>query len=260
MGSLWGWRAPFFICAIPGLVVAALYGIFGREPERGSSDHLKPTQARATFRGLFTNAAFLTATFGLAALTFTMGGISSWVPEFLRRNVGLSVSGSSQMAGLSTVVDGILGTLIGGWIASAGSRTNHRALYLLSFWSVALTIPFGALLFFGPPRWAIPALFVAEFFLFLNTGPLNTAIMNSVSATSAPPPSASTSSSSTASETPSPRKSSEPSATAPTSALAWAQPSSPSSSPVSSCSPEPASLHASKSRIPPEYNSNIFCS
>ncbi len=181
MGSLWGWRAPFFICAIPGLVVAALYGIFGREPERGSSDHLKPTQARATFRGLFTNAAFLTATFGLAALTFTMGGISSWVPEFLRRNVGLSVSGSSQMAGLSTVVDGILGTLIGGWIAQRWLRTNHRALYLLSFWSVALTIPFGALLFFGPPRWAIPALFVAEFFLFLNTGPLNTAIMNSVS-------------------------------------------------------------------------------
>jgi hypothetical protein len=29
---------------------------------------------------------------------------------------------------------------------------------------------------------AIPALFAAEFFLFLNTGPLNTAIVNSVSA------------------------------------------------------------------------------
>jgi hypothetical protein len=30
--------------------------------------------------------------------------------------------------------------------------------------------------------WAVPALFLAEFFLFLNTGPLNTAIVNSVSA------------------------------------------------------------------------------
>jgi hypothetical protein len=67
-------------------------------------------------------------------------------------------------------------------IAQRWLRTNHRALYLLSFWSVALTLPFGLLLFFGPAKWAIPALFAAEFFLFLNTGPLNTAIVNSVGA------------------------------------------------------------------------------
>jgi hypothetical protein len=46
---------------------------------------------------------------------------------------------------------------------------------------VALTLPCGILLFFGPRAWAIPALFAAEFFLFLNTGPLNAAIVNSVS-------------------------------------------------------------------------------
>jgi hypothetical protein len=36
--------------------------------------------------------------------------------------------------------------------------------------------------FFGPARLALPALVAAEFFLFLNTGPLNAAICNSVSA------------------------------------------------------------------------------
>jgi hypothetical protein len=38
------------------------------------------------------------------------------------------------------------------------------------------------LVFFGPAAWAVPSLFAAEFFLFLNTGPLNTAIVNSVAA------------------------------------------------------------------------------
>ena len=38
------------------------------------------------------------------------------------------------------------------------------------------------LVFFGPGAWALPALLVTEFFLFLNTGPLNAAIVNSVSA------------------------------------------------------------------------------
>ncbi|HEX7730927.1 MAG TPA: MFS transporter [Terracidiphilus sp.] len=181
LGTLWGWRAPFFVCAIPGLIIAALYGWLGREPERGASDLLPETHARASFLGLFTNPAYLTATFGLAALTFAMGGISNWVPEFLRREVGLSLGSASQVVGAATVIDGIAGTIIGGWIAQRWLRNNHRALYLLSFWSVALTLPCGVMLFFGPQRWAVPSLFVAEFFLFLNTGPLNTAIINAVS-------------------------------------------------------------------------------
>ena len=132
--------------------------------------------------GLFRNPAFLTATFGLATLTFAMGGISAWVPTFLHRFAGLSVGDASLVVGAITVVDGIAGTLVGGWLAQRWLRTNHRALYLLSFWSVALTLPCGAMVFFGPRAWAVPALFAAEFFLFLNTGPLNAAIVNSVSA------------------------------------------------------------------------------
>jgi predicted MFS family arabinose efflux permease len=180
LGTLWGWRAPFFLCAIPGLVVAALYAGLGREPERGASDHIKPTLNRTTFAGLFTNAAFLTATFGLATLTFAMGGISAWVPTFLHRFNGLSVANASLTVSAITVVDGIAGTLVGGWVAQRWLRTNHRALYLVSCWSVALTLPFGVLTFFGPRTTTVPALFLAEFFLFLNTGPLNAAIVNSV--------------------------------------------------------------------------------
>ena len=188
MGSWWGWRAPFFVCAVPGLVIAALYGWLGREPERGATDeiretgHGKRTAERGTVAGLFRNGAFLTATFGLAMLTFAMGGISNWVPEFLRRYAGLSVGNSSLVVGAITVVDGIAGTLVGGWLAQRWLRTNDRALYLLSFWSVAATLPLGALLFFGPAGWAVPVLAVTEFCLFLNTGPLNAAIVNSVSA------------------------------------------------------------------------------
>ncbi len=182
LGTLWGWRAPFFLCAIPGLAIAALYAWLGHEPERGACDRISATADRATVTGLFRNPAFLTATFGLATLTFAMGGISAWVPTFLHRSAGLSVSNASLAVGAITVIDGIAGTLIGGWLAQRWLRTNHRALYLVSFWSVVLTLPCGALVFFGPPSWELPTLFAAEFFLFLNTGPLNAAIVNSVSA------------------------------------------------------------------------------
>jgi MFS family permease len=180
IGSVWGWRAPFFVCALPGLLIALFYGLWASEPERGSCDQVRSTLNRSTFLGLFTNPAYLTASFGLAALTFAMGGISNWVPEFLHRNAGFSVGNASLIVGATTVIDGIAGTLAGGWIAQRWLRTDHRALYLLSFWSVALTLPCGLLLFFGPAAWAVPSLLAAEFFLFLNTGPLNAAIVNAV--------------------------------------------------------------------------------
>jgi MFS family permease len=198
LGSLWGWRQPFLLCAIPGLLIAGLYAVWGREPERGAKDHQKePARTRARIksrdtspkallnfiwerRKILMNPAFLTSTFGLAAITFALGGISAWVPTFLHRVNGLSVANASLVVGAITVIDGIGGTITGGWIAHRWQRTNHRALYLVSSWSVVLTIPFGALVFFGPHSTTIPALFCAEFFIFLNTGPLNAAIVNSV--------------------------------------------------------------------------------
>jgi sugar phosphate permease len=117
----------------------------------------------------------------MAMMVFTLGGISNWMPVFLHRFAGMSVGKSGTVLGAITVVDGLAGTAIGGWLAQRWLRTNHRALYLLSAWSMIVTLPLAALVFFGPPKWSVPALVAAEFFLFLNTGPLNAAICNSVS-------------------------------------------------------------------------------
>jgi hypothetical protein len=94
----------------------------------------------------------------------------------------MSLAKAGTVTGGLTVVDGLLGTIIGGWLGQKWLRRNHRALYLLSAWGSVLAIPAAALVFFGPRAAFLPAAFAAEFFLFLNTGPLNTAIVNSVAA------------------------------------------------------------------------------
>ena len=188
LGQRYGWRTPFFVGAIPGLVIAGAYALFATEPERGGSDAdpkpaTKPTAGEMFGRilGLFRNPGYLCATLGMAMLVFAMGGISTWMPTFLNRFAGMDVAKAGTILGAITVVDGLAGTAVGGWLAQRWLRSDHRALYLLSAWSVILTLPLAAVVFFGPLKWAVPALFVAEFFLFLNTGPLNAAICNSVS-------------------------------------------------------------------------------
>ena len=182
LGNHFGWRMPFYVAAAPGVLIALCFWIFVREPERGSADTLQATAARSSFTGLFRNPAYWTATLGLAMWTFAVGGISTWLPTFIERFGGYSLAGADRLAGSVTVIDGLLATIAGGWLAQLWLRRNHRALYLVSAWGAILAIPFAALVFFGPSRFLIPGAFLAEFFLFLNTGPLNAAIVNSVAA------------------------------------------------------------------------------
>lgn len=182
LGQAYGWRAPFYVAAVPGLVIALLVWIWLKEPVRGASDRLAVRPNRATLAGLARNPAYWTATLGMAMMVFSMGGISVWMPTFLYRHAHYSLAGASQILGAITVVDGIAGTWLGGWLAQRWLRRNKSALYLLSAWSMVLTVPFALLTFYGPRPLMVPALAVAEFFLFLNTGPLNAAIVNSVAA------------------------------------------------------------------------------
>ena len=188
LGERYGWRTPFFVGAVPGLLVAAAYWVFAQEPMRGGAEgeavaqKLTGSEMWGNFLALFRNPGYLCATLGMAMLVFAMGGISTWMPTFLNRFAGMGVGKAGTILGAITVVDGLAGTAVGGWLAQLWLRRNHRALYLLSAWSMILTLPLAALVFFGPAKWSVPALAGAEFFLFLNTGPLNAAIVNSVGA------------------------------------------------------------------------------
>lgn len=196
VGSRYGWRTPFLVSAVPGILIAAAFSVWVKEPTRGAADHvsygMEAPAASTDSRGLaayflsvakgLARPAYLTATLGMAALVFSMGGISAFLPTFFVRFGGLSVAKAGLVVGGITVVDGLLGTILGGWLAQRWLRHNHRALYLLSAWSALLAIPGAVLVFFGPRSVMIPAAFVAEFFIFLNTGPLNAAIVNSVGA------------------------------------------------------------------------------
>lgn len=182
LGEIYGWRRPFYVSAVPGLLVILLVWIFLREPARGASEPLAARPDRATLRGLARNPAYWTATLGMAMMVFSLGGISVWMPTFLHRYGQYSVASASQILGAITVVDGIAGTWFGGWLAQRWLRANKGALYLLSAWSILLSAPFALLVFYGPRPAMVPALAIAEFLLFLNTGPLNAAIVNAVEA------------------------------------------------------------------------------
>ncbi|SNS85908.1 Sugar phosphate permease [Granulicella rosea] len=187
VGAKFGWRMPFYVSAVPGFLIAMLILFMMKEPARGGSDvkasaaekDAPKKSAKQNIFDLAKNAPYITATLGMAMVTFSLGGISAWMPSFLERS-GFSANSVGITLGAITAGGGLGGTAAGGWIAQRWLRTNHRALYLVSAWSAALAVPPALLCFFGPRVTMLPALAVAMFLIFLGTGPLNAAIINAV--------------------------------------------------------------------------------
>ncbi|HLW83930.1 MAG TPA: MFS transporter [Candidatus Sulfotelmatobacter sp.] len=176
-----GWRFPFYIAAAPGFLLA-LAVLFLKEPERGQFDSLQETPERGTLFGLARNPAFLTATLGMAAMTFSLGGIQVWMPQFLYSERHYTLEAANFTFGIIIVVDGILASLAGGWLGDYLLRRMKSSYYLISAASMALGVPAMIVALFVKGRVMVPAIAVAAFFLLLNTSPLNAAVINSVGA------------------------------------------------------------------------------
>ena len=176
-----GWRFPFYIAAAPGFLVA-LAVLFLKEPERGQFDSVKETPERASVWGLARNPAFLTATLGMAAMTFSLGGLQVWMPKFLYSERHYSLEAANIMFGSIIVIDGILAALLGGWLGDYLLKRTKGAYYLVSAVGMALGVPLMSFALFSTGRSMVPAIWAATFFLLLNTSPLNAAVINSVGA------------------------------------------------------------------------------
>lgn len=181
LGERYGWRHPFYIAALPGFVLALLLFLVP-EPVRGAQDSVKETLERGTLMGLMRNKAFWTCSLGMAMMTFTVGGMQVWMPTFLSRMRGVPLLHANQVFGTMTVVSGLLATLAGGWLGDRAIRYHKGGYYLISAIGMLLALPGIVVGVFFVGKAMYPAIFIGEFFILLNTAPLNAALVNSVGA------------------------------------------------------------------------------
>jgi len=187
LGPLYGWRRPFMVAAIPGFLLAAALMLL-TEPTRGSADVLAATPERSELIRILgipllpRNPAYWTATLGTAMMTFALGGLSVWMPTFLSRARGMKLNDANILFGEAVLVAGFLATMLGGWLGDHLLRKTRSAYYLVSAVGMAVALPFMVVALYHQGRLMFPAIFLALFFLLLNTGPLNAAIVNSVGA------------------------------------------------------------------------------
>lgn len=183
VGEPYGWRAAFMVASVPGLLLAVV-AWFIPEPERGAMDGpgaVVPLPIKLAWREMIASKPWRAATVGMTLMTFAMGGIAFWMPTFLQREYELGPLAANMWFGGVTVVAGLVGTVLGGVLGDRVLRRHAGGYFSVSGWGLLLGAPFVLMmpLVHSLPL-ALGLAFVAEALLFLNTGPLNAALVAAV--------------------------------------------------------------------------------
>jgi MFS transporter, Spinster family, sphingosine-1-phosphate transporter len=178
IGAHLGWRWAFYLVAPPGLLLGLL--CFWQRDPRVAADHLAQKSPRRNLRqylNLFRTRSYLINCIAMTLMTFVTGGLGFWVPAYLRyRNQSPDVG--VTIFGLITVVAGLVSTLLGGVVADRLRSRFAGSYFWVSGIGMLIACPFFVATLYTPFPAAWIPMFFAIFFLFLNTGPSNTALAN----------------------------------------------------------------------------------
>lgn len=181
LGFHFGWQAAFLLVALPGLFLSIPVW---RIPCLANKlkEHTGAGRSRLSFKpyaALLRNRSYIFNALAMAAMTFALGGLAQWVPTFIYRYHHMNVLEANTAFGAITVLSGIGGTLLGGWLGDIFQKRTSKGYLLVSAAGFFLSIPCClAAILTADLYVCMISIFFAECLLFFNTGPLNTIIVN----------------------------------------------------------------------------------
>ncbi|MFN7921989.1 MAG: MFS transporter [Bryobacteraceae bacterium] len=171
MGQYYGWRSSFYIFGSLGVLLGLLLVLLLREPQRGQSESAD-THASLDWRAagiwnvirdLFSNRIVVILMAVFVGANFVASIFLTWMPSFLNRKFGMSLSMAGWNATAWLQIASVLGVLTGGWLADrlAQRRPAGRMLtqatgllcgvpfIFLTGWTLAVPVLVAAMIGFG---------------------------------------------------------------------------------------------------------------
>lgn len=170
------WRWALCLVAVPGIALGG-WSLFQKDPR--AVHGARPERQRARWNDYMTilrTPSYLFNCAAQTAMTFAAGGIGWWIAAYLKDR-GLP-SSSTEIFGAIIAVAGLTATLTGGWAADRLRSKYPGSYFLVSGWGMLCGFPLFVAMLFTPFPYAWGLMFGSVFFLFLNTGPSNTALAN----------------------------------------------------------------------------------
>jgi MFS family permease len=187
IAETYGWRTMFMAAGIPGLVLAIVFYLTVREPDRHSPPPdrtLSPSGSMMRdLKALFANRCFVWIFAGVTFMGANVWATGAWTPTFFARVHGLGMADAAAIIGPSRGILGAAGILAGGFIVDRLRREHIRWRVGLPALACAAVGPAEALFLLGDSTEAWFAGFaLASFFTLIHQGPIYAATVNIVDA------------------------------------------------------------------------------
>lgn len=170
VSQYYGWRAVFFVVAIPGLILALVLRFTIKEPVRGHADDASVSSDAPRFRDvckhLWSQRAFRHLITGIMLVTLNTYALSVWYPSFLIRSYQMSPAEVGTTFALLIGLLGGIGTFFAGWLADRLGKRDVR----WNFWSLAIaqivSVPFWILTYISMDKNTTLLLFIIPAFVY----------------------------------------------------------------------------------------------
>jgi len=140
------WRIAFIAVGVAGIILAPVFRLIMREPQRGGYDsQLGADEKKAsiidTARLLARKPSFWLLSFGAASSSIMGYGLFFWMPSFLVRSFGFNVEQVSLYYGSLLLIGGVTGVWLGGVLADLMGKDKRSRYALIPAGAFALTLP-----------------------------------------------------------------------------------------------------------------------
>lgn len=139
------WRTAFFAVGLAGIVLAPIFRLAVKEPERGRFEAGPPAQPVPIGRVLpilLKKPSFWGLSLGAACSSMMGYGLFFWLPSFFVRSYEITLLDASLIYGAILLAGGIAGIWAGGWAADRFGAKARRYYALIPAAAFAATVPF----------------------------------------------------------------------------------------------------------------------
>ena len=183
------WRTAFIVVGVCGLVLAPIFKLVVRDPERGGLDRAAGVPAPAVaakappfgavLKTVLPKPTFWLLAFGAASSSVCGYGVAFWLPTFFQRSLNLTLTETSLYYSAITLVGGIIGIGLGGLLADKFGGRSRRAYPLVPAIAFVVALPFFYLSLNAPSlALAFPLFLIPTALNLAWLGPIVTAVQH----------------------------------------------------------------------------------
>ena len=143
MAKNYGWRAPFYIAFVPGLILALL-ALRITEPVRGASEEIKTTKAvshESPFLQVLRIPSIWLISLTGALHNFNAYAVNAFMPALLGRYHELDIRQANLKSGIVLGAVGVVSLLVGGVLADAARRWRMNGRLIMASVAFFLSTP-----------------------------------------------------------------------------------------------------------------------